>query len=152
MVNIVIKWLQNPEITQMLQWLIFMNVADVVTGLIKAYNTESISSSIMRRGALTKIMIWFVVCVAGIISEYLHTDLTVYVITYYLFMEGVSIIENASLFISIPEKLKQALNNNEDKKDDNKQVSEPSNEIMWFIETNQKDEIKQDDEAMKYIK
>lgn len=150
--HIIIKWLQNPEITHMLQWLLFMNIADVVTGLIKAYDTKLISSSVMRHGALTKIMIWFVVCIAGIISEYLHTDLTIYVITYYLIMEGVSIIENAAIFIPIPDKLKNAFNIDNTKKDDSKEVSEPSSEIMQFIETNQKDEVKQNDEVTKYIK
>lgn len=138
--HIIINWLKDPEMRHLLQWLLFMNVADVVSGLIKAYDTKSISSSVMRRGALTKIMIWIIVCVAGIISEYLKTDLTVYVIAYYLIMEGVSIFENASIFIPIPDKLKQAFNIetvDEDDKNDN-EVSEANDEIMAYIKEKEK--------------
>lgn len=138
--HIIINWLKDPEMLHLLQWLLFMNVADVVSGLIKAYDTKSISSSVMRRGALTKIMIWIIVCVAGIISEYLKTDLTVYVIVYYLVMEGVSIFENASIFIPIPNKVKQAFNIVtvvKDDKNDN-EVSEANDEIMQYIKEKEK--------------
>ena len=133
--HIIINWLKDPEMSHLLQWLLFMNVADVVSGLIKAYDTKSISSSVMRRGAITKIMIWIIVCVAGIISEYLKSDLTVFVIAYYLVMEGVSIFENASIFIPIPDKLKQAFNIETVDKDDKNEneVSEANDEIMEYI-------------------
>ena len=94
--------------------LLMGNILDVVTGLIKAIDSKTVSSKAMKHGAWSKIMIWAIVFVSGIASVYLHTDLTSYVIGYYLIMEVVSILENASEFIPVPQKLKDILNNKED--------------------------------------
>lgn len=97
--------------------LIIANVLDVVTGLIKAIDTKSVSSKAMKHGAWSKVMIWAIVFVSGIASTYLNMDLVTYVIGYYLIMELISILENASQFVPLPEKLKNILNSN--KEDEN---------------------------------
>ena len=93
----------------LMQYLLACNVLDIVTGFLKAYDQKSVSSKKMRHGALSKISIWCVVVVSMIVSSYLKTDLTTYVIGYYLIMEVVSIFENVSVFIPVPEKLKNIL-------------------------------------------
>ena len=110
--ELLIKLFQNGELPQLAQWLLLLNIIDVATGFIKGIDTKSLSSSVMKHGALTKLIIWFVVLVSGVISSYFNTDLTSYVIGYYLIMEIVSIFENVSTFVSIPDKLKQVLNVN----------------------------------------
>ena len=93
----------------LMEYLLACNVLDIVTGFLKAYDQKSVSSKKMRHGALSKISIWCVVVVSMIVSNYLKTDLTTYVIGYYLIMEVVSIFENVSVFIPVPDKLKNIL-------------------------------------------
>lgn len=110
--EILFKLFQGGQLPQLSQWLLLVNIIDVVTGFIKAVDSKTVSSKVMKHGALTKLIIWLVVLVSGIVSSYFKTDLTSYVIGYYLIMEIVSIFENASQFIAIPDKLKDILNVN----------------------------------------
>lgn len=95
----------------LMQYLLACNILDIVTGFIKAYDQKNVSSKKMKHGALAKVTIWCVVVVSIILSAYLKTDLTTYIVGYYLIMEIVSILENASLFIPVPDKLKNMLDN-----------------------------------------
>ena len=110
--EVLLKLFQDGQLPQLAQWLLLLNIIDVVTGFIKALDTKSISSSVMKHGVLSKFNIWVVVLVSSVISSYFNTDLTTYVIGYYLLMEVVSIFENVSQFIPIPDKLKDVLNVN----------------------------------------
>lgn len=108
--EVLIKLFQDGQLPMLAQWLLLLNIIDVATGFIKGVDTKTVSSKIMKHGALTKLIIWVVVFVSGIVSSYFKTDLTSYVVGYYIIMEVVSIIENASQFIAIPDKLKDVLN------------------------------------------
>ena len=110
--EVLIKLFQDGQFPQLAQWLLLVNILDVVTGLIKAIDTKTVSSKVMKHGALSKIIIWVIVFVSAIVSSYYKTDLTSYVIGYYLIMEIVSIFENASQFVAVPDKLKDILNVN----------------------------------------
>ena len=94
-----------------MQYLLACNILDIVTGFIKAYDQKNVSSKKMKHGALAKVTIWCVVVVSIILSAYLGTDLTTYIVGYYLIMEIVSILENASVFVPVPDKLKNMLDN-----------------------------------------
>lgn len=113
--EVLIELFQGGQLPQLSQWLLLVNIIDVATGFIKAVDTKTVSSKVMKHGALTKLIIWLLVLVSGVVSLYLKTDLTSYVIGYYIVMEIVSIFENASVFIPVPDKLKNLLHN--DKKD-----------------------------------
>ena len=113
--EVLIELFQGGQLPQLSQWLLLVNIIDVATGFIKAVDTKTVSSKVMKHGALTKLIIWLLVLVSGVVSLYLKTDLTSYVIGYYIVMEIVSIFENASVFIPVPEKLKNLLDS--DKKD-----------------------------------
>ena len=120
--------------TVLMQYLLACNVLDIVTGFIKAYDAKNVSSKKMKHGALSKVSIWCVVCLAIMVSAYLKTDLSSYVVGYYLLMEGVSILENASQFIPIPDKLKGVLDTNqvvEKPKEENKTSVTP--EMVQYI-------------------
>lgn len=106
----------NAEL--LISLLIIANVLDVVTGLIKAIDTKTVSSKAMKHGAWSKVMIWAIVFVSGIASTYLNMDLVTYVIGYYLIMELISILENASQFVPLPEKLKSILNSNKEEENE----------------------------------
>ena len=97
--------------TTLMQYLLMCNILDIVTGFIKAYDQKNVSSKKMKHGALAKVSIWCVVVVSIILSAYLGTDLTSYLTGYYLVMEIISILENASVFVPVPDKLKSVLDN-----------------------------------------
>lgn len=93
----------------LMQYLLVCNVLDIVTGFLRAYDQKNVSSKKMRHGALSKISIWCVITVSIMVSNYLKTDLTTYVTGYYLIMEIISIFENVSVFVPVPERLKNIL-------------------------------------------
>ena len=123
----------------LMQYLLACNVLDIVTGFLRAYDQKSVSSKKMRHGALSKISIWCVVVVSMIVSSYLKTDLTTYVVGYYLIMEVVSIFENVSVFIPVPDKLKNILETHTTQKEtENETVKTVDPDILKFIEEQDK--------------
>ena len=95
--------------TTLMEYLLACNILDILTGFLKAYDQKNVSSKKIKHGALSKISIWCIIAVSMMVSNYLKTDLTTYVIGYYLIMEVVSIFENVSVFVPVPEKLKNSL-------------------------------------------
>ena len=129
--------------TLLMEYLLACNILDIVTGFIKAYDQKNVSSNKMKHGALSKVSIWCVVVVSIILSSYLGTDLTTYIVSYYLIMEIVSILENASTFIPVPDKLKNMLDDDQVKKKDNvkeETVKTVDPEILKMIKEKKQDE------------
>lgn len=120
--------------TVLMQYLLACNILDIVTGFIKAYDQKDISSKKMKHGALSKVSMWCVVLVTTILSSYFETDFTGYILGYYLIMEVVSILENASFFIPVPDKIKNLLNNEQiEKVSTNETEVEIEPEIVNYI-------------------
>ena len=125
--------------TTLMEYLLACNVLDIVTGFLKAYDQKNISSKKIKHGALSKISIWCVVVVSMIVSSYLKTDLTTYVTGYYLIMEVVSIFENVSVFVPVPDKLKNILEiHTTQKETENETVKTVDPDILKFIEEQDK--------------
>lgn len=125
--------------TTLMQYLLACNILDIVTGFIKAYDQKDISSKKMKHGALSKVTIWCVVAVSIILSAYLDTDLTGYIVGYYLVMEMISILENVSVFIPVPDKIKNILNDEQvEKQRKEETVTNANPEILKFIEEEKK--------------
>ena len=108
--------------TTLMQYLLACNILDIVTGFLKAYDQKNISSKKIKHGALSKISIWCIIAVSMMVSNYLKTDLTTYVVGYYLIMEVVSIFENVSVFVPVPDKLKNILDIHTTQKDQEKET------------------------------
>ena len=125
--------------TTLMQYLLACNILDIVTGFIKAYDQKSVSSKKIKHGALSKISIWCIIAVSMIVSNYLKTDLTTYNVGFYLIMEIVSIFENVSVFIPVPEKLKNILETHTTQKEtENETVKTVDPDILKFIEEQDK--------------
>lgn len=118
-----------------MQYLLACNILDIVTGFIKAYDQKNVSSKKMKHGALAKVTIWCVVVVSIILSGYLDTDLTTYIVSYYLLMEIISILENASVFVPVPEKVKNILSN--------EQIEKPTKETATTVDPEILERIKE---------
>lgn len=128
--------------TTLMEYLLACNILDIVTGFIKAYDQKDISSKKMKHGALSKVTIWCVVAVSIILSGYLGTDLTGYIVGYYLVMEMISILENVSVFIPVPDKVKNILNDG--------QIETPRKEET--VTTKEETATTVDPEIVNYIK
>ena len=109
-----------------MQYLLECTILVIVTGFIKAYDQKNVSSKKMKHGALAKVTIWCVVVVSIILSGYLGTDLTTYIVSYYLLMEIISILENVSVFVPVPEKIKNILSN--------EQIEKPTKETATSVD------------------
>ena len=125
--------------TTLMQYLLACNILDILTGFLRAYDQKSVSSKKMRHGALSKISIWCVVVVSMIVSSYLKTDFTTYVTGYYLIMEVVSIFENVSVFVPVPDKLKNSLDTHTTQKEtETETVKTVDPDILRFIKEQDK--------------
>lgn len=120
----------------LMQYLLACNILDIVTGFIKAYDQKDISSKKMKHGALSKVSMWCVVLVTVILSGYFDVDFTGYILGYYLIMEIVSILENVSVFIPVPDKIKNILNNEQIEKTKKDNNIDP--EILKYIKEKEK--------------
>ena len=123
----------------LMQYLLACNILDILTGCLKAYDQKNISSKKIKHGALSKISIWCIIAVSMMVSSYLKTDLTTYVTGYYLIMEVVSIFENVSIFVPVPDKLKNSLETHTTKKEqetENTKTVDP--DILKFIKEQDK--------------
>lgn len=125
--------------TVLMQYLLVCNILDIVTGFIKAYDQKDISSKKMKHGALSKVSMWCVVLVTTILSNYFETDFTAYILGYYLIMEVVSILENASFFIPVPDKIKNILDDDRiEEANKEETVTSVDPEILKYIKEKEK--------------
>lgn len=99
-VNVII----NNQIA--LETIFLFQLLDIISGLLSAVKSQNISSSKMKNGIFNKFGEILVLVVTFIIKPATGVDLTVAVLTYYIFMEGVSVLENLSKAgIQIPSQL-----------------------------------------------
>ena len=124
--------------TTLMEYLLACNILDILTGFLKAYDQKNISSKKIKHGALSKISIWCIIVVSMMVSNYLKTDLTTYVIGYYLIMEVVSIFENVSVFVPVPDKLKNSLDTHTTQKEPKETVKTVDPDILKFIKEQDK--------------
>ena len=126
----------------LMEYLLACNILDIVTGFIKAYDQKNVSSKKMKHGAFSKVSMWCVVLVTVILSNYFDTDFTGYILGYYLIMEVVSILENVSFFIPVPDKIKNILNDEQVEKANKEETVTTVEETVTTV----------DPEILNYIK
>jgi len=103
-----------------LKALLALVILDYVTGLLKGIVNKKLSSAIGFRGLIKKIVIFIVVGVAVILQGVIGdvVPLREITIVFYICNEAISLLENASEFIPLPEKLKETLIQLRDKEDE----------------------------------
>ena len=95
-----------------IQCLIVAIIIDYISGLIKAYNTKTLSSSIGFKGILKKVGILLIVMLAVLVDRVTidNGGIRTLVIYYFVANEGLSILENlAEAGLPVPKTLKNAL-------------------------------------------
>lgn len=92
--------------------LIVAIVLDYISGIIKAFNTKTLSSSIGFRGILKKIGVLVLVMLSVVVDRITVNNgaIRTLVVYYFVANEGLSVLENlAQAGIPVPKKLKEAL-------------------------------------------
>ena len=102
--------------------LITLIVLDYITGVCKAIVNKKLSSAVGVKGIIKKVVILIVVATAVVIESVLDIPVREIVIMFFISNESISLLENASEFIPIPEKLKSILIQLRDKNGDNNNV------------------------------
>ena len=112
------QWLGGWDV--IIKALIMLVVLDYVTGVLKAIYTKTLSSEVGFKGLIRKIIIFIVIATAVIIQMVVGNviPLREVTITFFLCNEGISLLENASEFVPIPDKLKDTLIQLRDNKTD----------------------------------
>lgn len=102
-------WLGGWDV--LLKTIVFLAVVDYITGLIKAIYLKQLSSEIGFKGLLKKIVMFIVIAVAFVIQELIGSTVPLreVVIMFYIANEALSLLENAAIFVPIPDKLKDVL-------------------------------------------
>ena len=103
------QWLGGWDV--ILKALVALVILDYVTGVLKAIYTKTLSSAVGFKGLIRKIVIFIVVATAVIVQSVVGDAIPLreIVIIFFVCNEGISLLENASEFIPIPEKLKETL-------------------------------------------
>lgn len=91
--------------------LLCMTVLDYVTGVLNAYMQKKLSSNVGFKGIVKKVMIYIVVVCSVLLNRLLGGELPLreIVITFFIANEGLSLLENVSPYMPVPESLKKAL-------------------------------------------
>lgn len=108
----------------LLKTILYLAIADYATGWIKAIYLKKLSSEIGFRGLLKKIVMFIVIAAAFEIQELIGSTIPLreVVIMFYIANEGLSLLENAAIFVPVPDTVKNVLLQLRDKD------SEPENE------------------------
>lgn len=95
----------------LLKTIVFLAVVDYITGVIKGIYLKKLSSEIGFKGLLKKVVMFIVIAVAHVIQDLIGGTIPLreVVIMFYIANEGLSLLENAAVFIPIPDKLKSIL-------------------------------------------
>lgn len=103
------QWLGGWDV--ILKALVMLVSLDYTTGVLKAIATKTLSSAVGFKGLIRKIIIFIVVATAVTVQSVIGdaVPLREIVIIFFVCNEGISLLENASEFIPIPEKLKETL-------------------------------------------
>ena len=103
------QWLGGWDV--ILKALVALVVLDYFTGVLKGISTKTLSSSIGFKGLIKKIFVFIVVATAVIVQGVVGDSIPLreIVIIFFICNEGISLLENASEFVPIPDKLKETL-------------------------------------------
>lgn len=93
-----------------MQTIVLLMIIDYITGVLVGISTKQVSSKVGFKGICKKICIFCVISVAYAIQKYTSVPyLRETTISFFICNEGISILENAGIFIPLPTKIKEVL-------------------------------------------
>ncbi len=95
----------------LMKTIVFLAIADYITGWIKAIYLKQLSSEIAFKGILRKIMMFIVIAVGYRIQLLVGNAIPLreVIITFYICNEALSLLENVAVLVPVPDKLKEVL-------------------------------------------
>ena len=86
-------------------------ILDYLTGVLKAVYNSRLSSEVGRKGIIRKVFIFIVIATAYEIQKVIGNTIALreMVIMFFIANEAISLLENISEYIPIPEQLKNVL-------------------------------------------
>ena len=102
-------WLGGWDI--LLKTIVFLAIVDYATGVIKGIYMKQLSSETGFKGLLKKIVMFIVIAVSFEIQALIGDSIPLreIVIMFYICNESRSLLENAAVFVPIPDKLREVL-------------------------------------------
>lgn len=103
------SWLGGWDI--LLKTIVRLAIVDYATGVAKGIYLKKLSSEIGFKGLLKKIVMFIVIAVSYVIQELIGGTIPLreIVIMFYICNEAISLLENAAIFVPIPDKLRDVL-------------------------------------------
>lgn len=107
--GVIAHWLGGWDV--LLKTILFLAVVDYITGVLKGIYTKQLSSETGFVGLLKKIVMFIVIAVAFSIQELTGGTIPLreIVIMFYISNEALSLLENAAIFVPVPEQLRNVL-------------------------------------------
>lgn len=95
----------------LLKTLVYLTVADYITGVLVAIYKREISSKIGYKGICRKVMMFFIIALSNFVDDAVGAEIVRNItIVFYISNEGISILENADkMGVPIPDKLREVL-------------------------------------------
>ena len=90
-------------------------IVDYITGVMCAIADKKLSSEVGFKGISKKVMIFICVAFAAAIQTQMSLPVRDLTIWFFIANEGISLLENVSAFVPVPEKLKEVLSQLRDK-------------------------------------
>lgn len=105
---------------KLLKVIVVLAILDYATGILKGIHTKALSSETGFKGLTKKFMMFIVIAAAFSVQELMGNTVPLreVVIMFYIANEGLSLLENAAVFIPIPSGLKNVLLQLRDKDSD----------------------------------
>ena len=102
----------------LLSTIILLVILDYISGILKAIYNKELSSSLGYKGIVKKVMLFLVIALACAIQNAIGDviPLREVTLTFFICNEGISLLENATTIIPIPDRLKEVLLQLRDKK------------------------------------
>lgn len=95
----------------LLKTILCMVILDFTSGILKSVYKKQLSSLLCVKGIIKKISIFIVIAVSNLLQDALSCDMPLRetIIIFYIVNEAISILENISQFVPIPDKIKDVL-------------------------------------------
>lgn len=89
---------------QTIKWLGVVILMNWLTGLTKAFYTKTVNADKVYKGMGRLIAMFGMVAVSVVVSQMIEKDVRVYMVSAFILQQTLSVTENASIFLPIPEK------------------------------------------------
>jgi len=127
-----------------LKTLVILAVIDIITGLLKAFSTGTLSSKVNTKGLAKKFCMFLIVACSVQLETLYNVPLHEGAVSFYIFNEILSILENVDKMVDLPPQIMEFVN-----KIRNNNISETNRKEQQKKEEETKEDISDSDDSIK---